>query len=260
MMVCYVAVPSRPDRCQAGLLAPRQADGDRRRWGSGCGGLHAALPARSSWHPHARLQGALYPRHCGPDNWGHASGGCHRGGQDRQDERNTRRSRPHETARPGCCRGPAIKDRNNLAALVPSCPGVRATDYCFRRLRRRWRQHARRPKEGGASDARESCPARVPLFTEGRCLDGRGPSCHSGRTRARRCVDLETAALRPLSDRLSLAGARAGTRRARKPGQVRLGGHAARGAPVGRGPGQPLTFARASPTDDFSSIRWSWFT
>jgi SRSO17 transposase len=57
-----------------------------------------------------------------------------------------------------------------------------------------------------------------------------------------------------------LAGGRAGTRRARKPGQVRLGGHAARGAQVGRGPGQPLAFARASPTDDFSSIRWSCFT
>jgi hypothetical protein len=58
----------------------------------------------------------------------------------------------------------------------------------------------------------------------------------------------------------SLAGGRPGTRRARKPGQVRLGGHAARGAQVGRGPVQPLAFARASPTDDFSSIRWSWFT
>jgi hypothetical protein len=33
-----------------------------------------------------------------------------------------------------------------------------------------------------------------------------------------------------------------------------------RGAQVGRGPGQLLAFASASPTDDFSSIRWSWFT
>jgi hypothetical protein len=56
----------------------------------------------------------------------------------------------------------------------------------------------------------------------------------------------------------SLASGRAGTPRVRKPGQVRLSGHAARGAQVGRGPGQPLAFARASPTDDFSSIRRSW--
>jgi hypothetical protein len=58
----------------------------------------------------------------------------------------------------------------------------------------------------------------------------------------------------------SLAGGRAGTRRARKPGRVRLGGPAARGAQLGGGPGQPLAFASVSPTDDFSSIRWSWLT
>jgi hypothetical protein len=43
-------------------------------------------------------------------------------------------------------------------------------------------------------------------------------------------------------------------------GRFRLGDHAARGAQVGRGPGQSLAFARVSPTDDFLSVRWSWFT
>jgi hypothetical protein len=42
--------------------------------------------------------------------------------------------------------------------------------------------------------------------------------------------------------RIALAPQTAG-----KPGQVRLGGHAARGAQVGRESGQPLAFARALP-------------
>jgi len=43
-------------------------------------------------------------------------------------------------------------------------------------------------------------------------------------------------------------------------GRSDLATHAARGAQVGRWTRAPPAFARASPTDDFSSIRWSWFT
>ena len=88
MMVCYVAVPAR-------LIGVKPASSRRDKLtrppsvGAGDGGLHAAVPARSPWHPHAGLHGAFHPWHSGLDHRGYASGRRHGRGQDGKDERQT---------------------------------------------------------------------------------------------------------------------------------------------------------------------------
>ena len=61
MMVSYVAVPSRLIGVKPTYLKTRQADRERRRWGSGRGHLHAAVRARAYRHPDARIAALFIP-------------------------------------------------------------------------------------------------------------------------------------------------------------------------------------------------------